>query len=137
MKTFFALALTSLLATACATKPAEAPAAPAATPAPAPGPSLEPDSIQGKVTSDDEVEGVPAHVEVHLYFGGQEVEHQSADEYGYFKFDGPLQKGNYELKVHAGALHGTRALTYTGGALKDISVVIARPEHRRHRRHRR
>jgi hypothetical protein len=137
MKTFFALALTLLLATACSTAPtpAEAPAQAAASPAPAPTP--EPDSIQGQVTSDDEVQGVPPHVEVHLFFGSREIAHQKADEYGYFQFDGPLEKGNYELTVHAGALHGKRALTYSGGALKDVSVVIAKPEHRRHRRHRR
>ena len=138
MNPLFTLALTSLLLTSCAVapKPAAEPAATAAAGAPAP--AAEPDCIAGKVSSDDDLQDVPPRVEVRLFYRGSEVTRQNADEYGYFRFDGPLNKGNYELRVRSGALHGTRALTYTGGALKNISVVIAKPDGKKHRRrHRR
>ena len=137
MKSFPALTLIFLFAASCASasKPAERPAEIALPAAPAPLP--EPDCISGKVSSDDEVIGVPRNVEVRLLAGGDEIARQRADEYGHFRFEGPLVKGKYELRGSAGALHGTRALTYAGGALKDVSVVIAKPEKRRHRHRRR
>jgi hypothetical protein len=138
MKSFYAVAVAALVTSACATapKPAEAPAAPAAQ-APAPAPAPEPDCISGRVISDDDLKDVPAHAEVRLYFAGSEIAHQKVDDNNGFKFDGPLEKGKYELSVRSGVLHGTRALTYNGGAMKNVSVVIAKsePHRRRRRRH--
>jgi hypothetical protein len=126
-----------LVLTSCAAKPVEKPPEPLAAATPAPAPEPEPDSIAGRVMSDDEVQGVPPNVEVRLLFQHGEVARRKIDETGRFRFEGPLEKGQYELAVHAGALHGTRALTYAGGALTNVTVVIAKSEpHRRRRRHR-
>ncbi|MGZ3701460.1 MAG: carboxypeptidase-like regulatory domain-containing protein [Bdellovibrionota bacterium] len=119
---------------ACAsadTKPTEAP--PAAV---APPPAPLPDSISGRVVSDDALSVMPPHIEVRLHYGSKELGRQAVDADGKYRFEGPLEKGRYELTAHAGALHGSRAITCAGGEMKDISVVIAKTEPRRHRRRR-
>ena len=104
----------------------------AAVAAPAPR-----DVIAGQVVGEEPMMEVSKHANVRLLQRNSELANLTAEPDGSFRFEGTFEKGRYEIVVRDGKLHGAREITFSGGHMTDLSVVVTDGKGDKHHRHRR
>jgi hypothetical protein len=95
------------------------------------------DVIAGQVVGEEPMMEVSKHANVRLLHGGTELANITAETNGNFRFEGNFPKGRYEISVRDGKLHGAREISFGGGDLTGMNVLVTdgKGDHRHRRRH--
>lgn len=95
------------------------------------------DVIAGQVVGEEPMMEVSKHANVRLLQGGNELANITADPQGTFRFEGTFLKGRYEISVRDGKLHGAREISFGGGEITGLNVVVTDGKGDHHHRRRR
>jgi hypothetical protein len=95
------------------------------------------DVISGQVVGEEPMMEVSKHANVRLLQGSKELANITAEPDGSFRFEGTFEKGRYEISVRDGKLHGAREISFTGGKMTELSVVVTDGKGDKHHRRRR